>query len=496
MNGKPNIIFITTDQQRYDSLAINGASFMNTPNLDKIGVEGALFSRAYCTNPVCTPSRVSMMTGNHISRHGAYNIGTYPVDQSEFLSYRLRENGYYNCHIGKAHWNAWGELNDETREVDKSGAPFKDFMGFHQAEFSIGHGYQASQKSHYAAWLRNKGISPEKYAYHSLFENDAMETGDWELPKEFHSGAWIVERVISFLENRNKKQPFYLNIGFPDPHHPHTLPFDFENKVSESELPQPNLTIDRENECEPTQKIRNGVINQSRFIGQFKVAGNGDDEDWEIYFQDEKKSSKTRAYYYSMVQLLDEQIGELLNYLERKNLLDETILIFTSDHGEMLGDHLIGQKGPLVYEEVLRVPLMIRYPKQIRPQVVDSCVSLVDLFPTIMDCLNIQDHNKRDGVSLNSMLQGSQKIPRNGVRVEYKEEPDRIRFKCWITKEWKLALYLGESFGELYNLTNDREENHNLFNDPEYQDKKNELIHEMLIDMERSDPISRRPSRV
>src|SRR4051794_11231176 len=117
---RPNVIVITTDQQRYDSVGINGSVFMHTPNMDRLGREGVVFKRAYCPNPVCTPSRVSIMTGNHLSRHGSYNIGTYPTppDYSTFMSYKLREHGYRTYHIGKAHWHPWGDQNPETREPD------------------------------------------------------------------------------------------------------------------------------------------------------------------------------------------------------------------------------------------------------------------------------------------------------------------------------------------------------------------------------------------
>jgi len=493
----PNIILITTDQQRFDSIGINGSSFMNTPNLDRLGRQGARFTRAYCPNPVCTPSRVSMMTGNHISRHGAYNIGTYAEDDSKFLSHLLRENGYNTYHIGKAHWNAWGEENEETKDVGPAGEPFKDFMGFDQAELSIGHGLTGGIKGHYGFWLKEKGGRSEPFGYQALFEDDPMETGDWDIPSSLHSGAWVVERAEQVIRTADRKKPFFLNLGFQDPHHPHVLPSDFTNRVDESAIPLPDFNpTGSEVLCESAYHLQQGTMNHSRFVGRFKVAGNGDDANWHTYFQDEEKARKTRAYYYSMIQLLDEQIGQLLQCLEDTGLMNDTLIIFTSDHGEMLGDHGIGQKGPLVYEGVARIPLMIQYPNGIAPCVIDDCVSLVDLLPTLADFLNIQDTGRRDGISLKDRIQEGAKLPRSGVRMEYKEEPDRIRFKSWVTKEWKLAVYSGESFGELYDLKHDPGETCNLFDQPLYEQIQLKLYRELLEDMERSEPISRRPSRV
>jgi arylsulfatase A-like enzyme len=185
------------------------------------------------------------------------------------------------------------------------------------------------------------------------------------------------------------------------------------------------------------------------------MAGNGKGYAWEPYFRDEHKARATRAYYYSMVQLIDEQLGQILAALDDRGFRENTLLIFTSDHGEMLGDHAIGQKEPLVYEGVTHIPLLIRYPQGLAPCAVEECVSLVDLLPPILDFAGIRDTFRRDGISLKRLLQEGTAPERSGVRIEYKEEPDRIRYKAWVTKEWKLAVYPGERFGELYDLRND-----------------------------------------
>lgn len=496
MTKKPNVILITTDQQRFDGLGINGSDFLQTPNLDKLGSNGALFKRAYCSSPVCTPSRASLLTGNHLSRHGAYNIGTRIENQYAMLSHLLRGNGYYNYHIGKAHWNPWGELNEETQEVDANGTPFQDFMGFHQAELSIGHANYGAQKSHYGHWLRENGVDPDNLGLHRLYEDDPMETGNWDIPVNMHSGAWVVNRAQEVLPKMvNKEEPFFLNLGFQDPHHPHIVPTNFQNRVEEDKLSLPHFQLE-EDVVEHVRKLRDGTINESRYVGRFKVAGNGDNADWKAYFQETKKAKKTIAYYYSMIQLLDEQIGRLLRTLGELDILNNTILVFTSDHGEMLGDHGIGQKGPLIYESAVRIPLIIHYPKKIKPRTVSECVSLVDILPTITDYADIYDGMKRDGISLKPIFQDKKTLDRKGIRIEYKEEPNKIRFKCWVTDKFKLAVYLGEEYGELYDLRKDPGENKNLFYDENYKEIKIQLLLELLEDMERSEPVSDRPSRV
>lgn len=496
---KPNILLITTDQQRYDSVGVNGSSFIRTPHMDRLGREGVSFARAYCPNTVCTPSRVSMMTGLHVSRHGAYNIGTYAHDYSGFLSHLLRDHGYRTHHVGKAHWHPWQVESPETASVDEQGTPFRDFVGFDTAELSVGHAGRGGVSGHYAAWMKEKGASREQFQVNPMFADDPNGTGTWELPKSLHSGTWVAERAVQLLEQHKQHspdQPFFLNLGFQDPHHPHLLPHDYADVIDPDLIPAPDTDIAEEGRFpEQVPYFQQGGISTSRFMGKFMIGGNSDAA-WQPYFSDAEKSKWTRAYYYSMVQLFDEQLGMILDALDRLGLRDSTLVICTSDHGEMLGDHAIGQKGPLAYEGVTHIPLMMRYPDGFGPCQVADCVSLVDMLPTIADFAGIHDERRRDGISLKPALQQGTSLARSGVRIEYKEEPDRIRFKCWVTPEWKMAVYAGETFGELYDLRNDPGEKHNLYDQPAYADVRQRLFIDMLADMERSEPVSVRPCRV
>jgi arylsulfatase A-like enzyme len=493
VNTKPNVILITTDQQRYDSVGLHGSRFMRTPHMDRLGREGVSFTRAYCPNTVCTPSRASIMTGLHLSRHGAYNIGTAALDHSIFLSRILRDYGYRTHHIGKAHWYPWGTENPETRMPNERGTPFQDFVGFETAEVSVGHATWGVS-GHYKLWVEQQGYDPKSFKEHYLFAKDPNGTADWDLPTALHSGNWLAERAVDFLTKHNPGRPFYLNLGFQDPHHPHVVPKDYTNRVSPEDVPPP-ITSNERNLAEHIPYFHNGTLNQSRFRGEFAIAGN-ESAAWKPYFQDERKSKLTRSYYYTMVQLIDEQLGKILSAVDRLGYAKNTIIIFTSDHGEMLGDHLIGQKGPLIYEGVTRIPLLIRYPDGFSPCQVNECVSLVDIAPTILDFAQIPDPIRRDGVSLKSRLQEGGVLERTGVRIEYKEEADRIRYKCWVTPEWKMAVYPGEAFGELYNLVQDPKEHHNLYDDPAMQEIKLKLLLAMVNDMERSEPLSERTCRV
>lgn len=489
MNGK-NLIVITTDQQRYDSLGCNGGYWMRTPCLDEIARAGARFERAYCPNPVCTPSRVSLMTGLMPSRHGSYNIGTRVFSTEHFLSTRLQREGYCCHHIGKAHFYPWDVSSPENcGEFPKEG--LKDFAGFETAEISIGHS-DWGVNGHYERWLEERGIRKGRHMpqlqVKRLFEKDAYGTGDWGMPVSCHSGAWILERSEKFLRERRKDRPFYLNLGFQDPHHPLALPCEQPRLCPES-IPRSRGGYD--SRLEHQEELANGRILDGRFAGPLGIAGN-QNTSWASYTHEQKQV--IRSYYYSMVELFDQQIGQLLKLLEKYQVSEDTMLVITSDHGDMLFDHGIGEKGPLAYEEVVKVPLLIRFPGMIKPGVVKDVVSLTDIVPTVLDYLEIGGKPVCDGVSLRPLLEG-EKLDREGVRIEFKEETDAVRYKCFVTKEWKLTEYMGEAYGELYHLKEDPGEQRNLYFEEACLPVKYELLRMMIKETEKREFCAERPCR-
>lgn len=446
------------------------------------------------------------MTGLHLSRHGSYNIGVNPRGHPPYLSARFREAGYFSAHFGKSHWNAWGwEGSPEFmgRSPEDYDAPFRDFSGFEEAELSIGHG-NYGVAGHYHHWARERGFDPRNAKVNHLWEGDPNGTGTWNLPTALHSGQWTVERALDRLRKQRSdsdERPFFLHLGFQDPHHPHLLPEDFTRRVDPDRVPPPSPKPDEETNPPPHLELfRDGTLQDSRFRGRFEMAGQGRAA-WGPYFADPEKSRLTRAHYYSLIHLLDDQLGTLWRGLEELGLWENTVILFTSDHGEMLGDHLIGQKGPLCFEPVLRVPFLLLGPNGVPAgKTVDSPVSLVDVAPTLAELAGLPNEtpHRMDGISLVPLLHADTRADwtRTGVRSEYKEEPDRIRYLCWITSDWKLCLYQGETFGELYHLATDPLECHNRFHDPGCAEIRAELTAQLLEDFTRSDPLGPRYSRV
>ncbi len=489
----PNVVLITTDQQRFDSLGCNGSSWIHTPALDALAAGGALFRRAYCSNPVCTPSRVSIMTGQLPSRHGSYNIGTAAADCSRFLSTVLTERGYRTHQLGKAHFYPWDVASPETAAPDGT-APFRDFAGFETAELTTGH-TDWGVSGHYEAWLAERGVKKghgmPQLQVRRLTEGDAYQAGDWGMPVSLHSGAWIVDRTEDFLKNRDPARPFYLNIGFQDPHHPLSVPGEWP-KIPPEKIPLPKGAADER--IGPQKALREGTVEED-WGGPFGMAGNQDTV-WKNVSAEAVRTA--RSYYYSMVELFDSQLGRLVGLLKEYGVFDDTLLIVTSDHGDMLFDHGLGQKGPVAYEEVLKVPLLMSWPGKIRPQTVQEPVSLTDLYPTILDALHIPCPGPCDGLSLMPLLAGGESgkgLCRRGVMAEFKEERDAVRYRCFIAKDWKLVEYQGAGFGELYHLKEDPGEERNLWFDPAYLPVKYELLRQMLEETDRHAFLSGRPCR-
>lgn len=500
---KPNIVLITTDQQRFDTLSCNGSSFLHTPNLDRLAESGARFTRAYCTNPVCTPSRVSIMTGKYPSAHGSYNIGTVAEDTGQFLSSRLAAAGYRTHHIGKAHFYPSDRESKERFPVSGSGQA-KDFAGFETAEFLTGYN-DWGVTMHYREWLKEKGIDSTDYPVHILTSRDAYANGDWELPEAVHNSAWIVDRTRKFLkscgqireeeEGMAEQRPFFLNIGFQDPHHPHLLPIDFDGRIPLEDVSMPHGTYD--SRVRHLDLLAKGKIVESHYAGRYQIAGNQNTR-WDEYFADEEKTRTLRRQYYSMIRLLDRRIGEILDAISEKGLTDNTIVVFTTDHGDMLGDHGLGQKGPMSYEEVVHVPLIISWPGMIEPQAAQGVTSLADLYPTLLSFAGIAPDGADldlDGIAMNDMLFSRNREHRDHAVIQFKEEADAVRYQCIVTKEWKLTEYIGEDYGELYHLSADPGEDVNLYFDEKYDGVKYRLLRLLVSDLDAEGRRNERPCR-
>ncbi|MHC4885999.1 MAG: sulfatase-like hydrolase/transferase [Planctomycetota bacterium] len=380
-HAKPNVIIITTDQQRTDTLSCYGADYTSTPNIDRLAAEGVQCNRAYTVNPVCTPSRLSILTGQYLSKHGAWNIGMSCPEDSPMLSQQLADAGYRTHLIGKAHFQAYNyNAKDRDKSIERCDRCDKDrfptdwngpYYGFQTVELCMGHA-SWGHFGHYGPWVKSQ-LSAEEYeklnkttrACEYQFGGQAF---DWDWPMELHNSVWVADRTIDFIETRDQDQPFMLSIGFQDPHHPHCVPTEFTDKVDPDQVSLPKRR-EGEHDDKPGHFA---LANQGRladdevkgvYRGEFMIAGQGGGTDYNLVSDRDAKLS--RSYYYSMVKIIDQQMGRIMACLEAQGIADNTIIVFTTDHGELLGDHGIWMKGPFHYEELVKIPFIVRWPEGI-----------------------------------------------------------------------------------------------------------------------------------
>ena len=486
-----------------------GSTFTSTPNLDRIGSEGVFFDRAYCANPVCTPARASLFSGLYPSRHGAWNIGTNVSNNAPMLSHRLAASGYATAYVGKMHFQAYGG-GDRSKEGQGDwdhGAPESwstPYYGFQTVKLAIGH-VTYGMRGHYGSWLARRLSKEER---DSIREGASPrcsgpafggEAYDWNMPLELHNSVWTADESINFLRSHDANQPFFLAIGFQDPHHPHAVPADFTDRVSPADVPLPDQVPDELDDKPPHFALAHrGSLEGSPYRGEYYVGGQGPGFDYAAAQEEDVRLG--RAYYYTMVRLIDREVGRILASLDELGLAENTIVVFTTDHGELLGDHGLWLKGPFLYEQLVRVPMMMRWPATVPAGGrIGSTVSHVDIVPTILEAVGVQvrtDDSGRahslDGESLLPLLreQDERTAP---VFVECVDDPQKLRLKSIVTDRYKLVHYHGQPFGELYDLEDDPREKKNLFHDSRHGEVKAALLAGL---MDHTEQLERRTDRI
>src|SRR3954451_7743305 len=395
---RPNVLMILTDQQRWDCLGAAGNPVIRTPNMDRLAAEGVRCSDSFVSYPFCMPSRSSYLTGRYPHAHGCWDNGVILPPETVTLGDRFTEAGYHTGLIGKGHLTTHQSEGtpDAYTAMDQPG--YADwhgpYYGFQEVWLTAGHNRPTG---HYGLWLREH--HPESLA---LFEPDAAtkpSTGapqSWKsaLPAEHHASTWIGDRTIDFL-NQHHERPFFLQVSFPDPHLPFCPPAPYDDMYPLDSVPMP-LRRPGELDDKPPHfsAFREGRI--VGFGGQASpdLTGMTDDQTREVI-----------AHTYGMLGLIDDHLGRIFARRDELGLFDNTIVLFTTDHGELLGDHWIVGKGPMHYDSLIKVPLLWRFPGQ-RPvgqttgRVADGLMSNVDVAPTILDAVGLPDLPDQQGHSM------------------------------------------------------------------------------------------------
>ena len=460
-NLRPNILWICTDQQRYDTIGALGNRYVSTPNIDRLVEEGVTFTHAYCQSPICTPSRGSFLTGMYPSAvHVNGNGNEYFPDNPPLVTRLLADAGYDCGLIGKLHLaSAYGRIeprvNDGYRYWQYSHAPRDDW--------ETGHGY--------ADWVRSKG--------HILGELTKSIAG---VPAELHQTTWCAEKTIEFVR-QERDTPWLASVNIYDPHPPFNPPQTYRNMFDPADMPGP---LFRESDLEQQRKleavdfqskgrfpeeldIRSPIVPQSPGAGEVASAGGRD-------------AKTLQAAYYAMIKLIDDVLGRILETLEETGQRERTVIIFTSDHGEMLGDHGLIQKGCRFYEGLVRVPLIFSWPGHFEQGLrSDALVGLLDKVPSLLDLAGLEISDRMQGMSLLPILKGE--VPpshhRDFVRCEFYDaldQPDGTFATMYRDRRYKLVMYHGHAHGELYDLETDPGEFENLWDASSAQSLKLDLM--------------------
>jgi len=479
---KLNILFITTDQQRRDTLGCTGNPLIQTPRIDRLASEGVRFSRAYCESPICIPSRNTMVTGKKAAHHGATLHNSNMRDGERTLGHVLAENGYTTHFIGKSHFKS-----QERRGTEESLPDWRDgkydgwngpYAGFQTVDLVLGH--SNSLVGHYGKWLREN--YPDQY-YH--FKRENMEALDVtcgqgvyrnSIPRELHSSSYVGMRACEFLETMaGRDEPFYCFVSFPDPHWPICPPSPYFEMYDGVEIPE-NSPFPSDLDTYPRQFARCRAGQPTGYEGGGHYVTNPADV-----------PRITRAYW-GAVSFIDVNVGKILDKLDELGMAQDTLVVFTVDHGEYMGAHGLMAKGGFPYEEFINCPLIVRCPGLVPAgRETDALFSFVDFVPTFLDLLDIQEHGLApDGVSQKNVLTGQVERVRRRLTVTHFSRWDTAiapDIHSLVTGDWKLNYYAGDPNGELYNLKEDPGERTNLYNRPEVRELQLDLTLQLLDEL-------------
>ncbi|TFG00477.1 MAG: hypothetical protein EU540_05280 [Promethearchaeota archaeon] len=486
MSEKMNVLFIITDQQRADSLSCMGNPVLKTPHIDSIAEGGVKFTNYYCNTPICMPNRANFFTGTYPSVHGTRSNGINLNPNRPVISEILRKSGFHTVSVGKTHFHFFSRPT--SRKIVSwenivgwlhGNLKAKDFpspwYGFNEVYMTAGHG--DFMAGHYSEWLEEQGWNQHEYALErplTLNEN-YCET---ELSEELYPSSYITDKTIDYLERYVKEgnnNPFFIHCSYPDPHHPVCPPGKYRDLYKPDDIELPSNFDDVKNLL--NHEFLGPHIKDARFRQLLP----------QIVTRDEAKIFT--ALTYGSIAMIDDGVGKILAKLKELDLNNDTMVIFTSDHGDYGGDHGFLLKGPAHYRGIINMPLLWRIPGVTETSTSDSLISTVDLPKTILNLLKIHPkfHPRVfQGYDATPILKDPSVKIRDRVLIEHDEEIAKdkiIRLRTLVTEKNRLTIYDGyDNLGDIFNYKSDPDEVNNLWNtDKELRNKlSEELLREII----------------
>ncbi len=454
---RPNIIFIITDQQRYDTINALGYPYMHTPNLDRLIGEGVTFTNCHITGVSCAPSRASLFTGNYPHTTGVLkNADTWPPTWIEALA----SAGYRCVNIGKMH--TW---------------PFDARVGFHERYVVENKDRYLEARHYFDEWdkaLRARGlVKQQRELYRKLPDyRERLGAFEWKLPEDAHPDFFVGDMAAWWIRTYPRTEPLFLQIGFPGPHPPYDPIPRYSAPYLQKKLPHPSVSA-KELQSQPPPYL------------EMRIHNTEVDHDSIVYRLDPTPEQLHRqlAYYFANVTMIDEKIGQILGALKEAGYLDNAVIIFLSDHGDAMEDHGHSQKWTM-YDVITRVPLVVWAPGRFPTgRKVDELCQHMDIAPALLELADAKPGWPFEARSLLPSLMGKPWEGRDYVFAEHGKDAilQKTDFETMVrSREWKLVHFLDEKFGQLFNLKDDPREVSNLWNDPGCAAKKQELLDVLL----------------
>ncbi|MDJ0956545.1 MAG: alkaline phosphatase family protein [Arenicellales bacterium] len=487
-----NILFIMCDQLRWDYLSCYGHPHLQTPHIDSLAKKGVRFTRAYCQAPLCGPSRASFYTGRYMSSHGVM-ANKDPIKIGELtLGDYLRDANIHSTLIGKSEASpnhkalARLGIGDDTkigRLVAQDGFEFyEDFAGLYPDPVLPSHlGYND--------YLRAKGFAgdnPWELYANSAIDRSGRHVSGWQMrhadkpaiiPEEHSETAFVTNRALEFLDTVSHDQSWCIHLSYIKPHWPYLAPAPYHAVYSEDQV-VPAVR----HECERQ--------NPHPVYGAFMQ------QEYSQNFSREEVRRRVIPTYMGLIKQIDDHLGRVFEFLESKQLMHNTMVVFTADHGDYLGDHWLGEKD-LFHEPSVRIPLILYDPSSgadaTRGTTNDEPVEAIDIVPTLVDYVGgTQNHERMEGRSLLPLIRGTGSVSdwreyvvseidysERGPRTLLNLHPYQCRAYMIRTADWKYVLYEGFR-PQLFDLKNDPEEYRDLGADPAFESERRDL-HELLF---------------
>lgn len=485
MSKRPNVLLITSDQHHWSMLGAHTPG-LKTPNLDRLTREGTLFNRAYCPNPTCTPTRASIITGLYPSQHGAWTLGTKLDERVHTVGEDFTKAGYGTALVGKAHFQPLKstgtypsiEAYPTLQDLDYFRSWNGPFYGFQHVELARNHTDEAHAGQHYALWMEEKGATDWRKWFRGPTGTRTGTQGAWEIPEEYHYNTWIAERSEACLDRfAENDQPFFLWSSFFDPHPPYLVPEPWASMYKDTDIPTPAILPD---ELDGAPELVKKARDKTASWAEYRESGQGL-HGCNYHGHGDAHAADNAKIYYAMVSCMDAAIGRILDKLDALGLTDNTLVIFSTDHGHLFGQHGLHAKGPFHYEDLLKVPFLVRAPDRVPAGRQSSdLVSLVDIAPTVLAWCGLDVPYHMTGVDQSAVFQGTAAPTRPHAICEFRHDPTSVFLKTYIEQRYKLTVHYNRSYGELHDLDNDPQELHNLWDDPASQALKQQLIERFL----------------